>query len=193
MRPLCLFILLQSLSSMLLANNLPEKLAICSSCHNINGVSSNPQWPNLAHQSKQYMVAQLKAYKSGQRNSAIMQAYAKMLSDDEILQLADYYAKQPRPQAQALISSKGEQLYRLGDYKRGIPACSACHGPKGYGNDPAKYPALAGQQSSYLLQQLQAFKAGQRTEDSAKIMQRISQRLTEQDMKYLVAYMQTLS
>src|SRR5258707_920571 len=48
----------------------------------------------------------------------------------------------------------GEKLYRGGDLARGIPACMACHGATGKGNEPAKFPALRGQQSSYVAKQL---------------------------------------
>lgn len=68
------------------------KSSSCAACHGANGVSSNPAWPSLAGQSKDYLVSALKAYKSGTRNNAMMTAVAKDLSDADIENLAAYYA-----------------------------------------------------------------------------------------------------
>lgn len=194
MRQLYLLILISSLSHLAFAEQLPDKLPLCASCHNLNGISKDPSWPNLAHQSQQYMTKQLKDYKSGTRTSAIMQTYAKLLSDKDIEALSHYYSKQPLPKCiDTKPNAKGQTLYKLGNYKQGIPACSACHGPKGLGNDPAKYPLIAFQHSTYLLQQLQAFKHKARQNDSAGVMQQISKRLSEQDMKDVVEYIESLN
>jgi cytochrome c553 len=196
MRQLYFLIFMLGLSNSGMTQPSPEKLALCASCHNSNGISKDNHWPNLAHQSQKYMSQQLKDYQSGQRVSAIMQAYAKLLSDKDIEQLSAYYASQPLPPAPLKRKSPNHQglsLYKLGNYKQGIPACSACHGPKGLGNDPAKYPALALQNKAYLSQQLYAFKHKERKNDTAAIMQQISERLSEQDIKDVVDYIEDLS
>ena len=54
----------------------------------------------------------------------------------------------------------GEKLYRGGEKARGIPACMACHGPPGRGNEPAKFPALRGQQSVYIAQAAERLRVG---------------------------------
>jgi cytochrome c553 len=65
-----------------------EKAAVCVACHGANGISSNPLWPNLAGQTREYLVGALKAYKSGSRTNAIMGGVAKDLNDADIEKLA---------------------------------------------------------------------------------------------------------
>lgn len=64
----------------------------CAGCHGANGISNNPAWPNLAGQKAQYLEKQLKAFRSGQRQDALMTPMAKPLSDSDIQNLAAYYA-----------------------------------------------------------------------------------------------------
>ncbi len=71
------------------------KSAVCAACHGADGVAVIPGYPNLKGQSEQYIVSSIKAYKAGQRTGGlapVMQAQASMLSDDDIANLAAYYA-----------------------------------------------------------------------------------------------------
>jgi len=70
------------------------KSAICASCHGADGVSLNPLWPNLAGQKEQYLVKQIKAFRDGTRNDPMMAPMVASLSDDDIANLAAYYAAQ---------------------------------------------------------------------------------------------------
>lgn len=65
---------------------------LCASCHGPDGVSMNPMWPNLAGQQEQYLAKALADYKTGNRNDPTMGPLAKGLSDEEIQNLAAYYA-----------------------------------------------------------------------------------------------------
>jgi cytochrome c553 len=69
-----------------------NKSAACTGCHGINGVSSNPMWPNLAGQQEGYLVKQLHAFREGVRNDPLMTPMAKTLSDADIDNLAAYYS-----------------------------------------------------------------------------------------------------
>ncbi|MGP9832801.1 c-type cytochrome [Marinobacter sp. NSM] len=74
------------------------KAAVCAACHGQNGISQIPMYPNLAGQKEQYLVSSMKAYKNGQRQggqAAVMQGQAAGLSDDDIANLAAYYASLP--------------------------------------------------------------------------------------------------
>jgi len=64
----------------------------CAACHGPNGISANPDWPNLAGQKAKYTASQLKAFREGERDNAMMSPMAKPLSDDDIENLAAYYA-----------------------------------------------------------------------------------------------------
>jgi len=68
------------------------KAAVCAACHGPNGVSVNPQWPNLAGQKDLYIIKQLKAFKSGTRVDPLMSAQAQPLSDRDIEDLAAYFS-----------------------------------------------------------------------------------------------------
>ena len=70
------------------------KSALCASCHGPAGNSINPLWPNLAGQKEQYLAKQIKAFRDGTRKDAMMAPMVAALSDDDIANLAAYYAAQ---------------------------------------------------------------------------------------------------
>jgi cytochrome c553 len=128
------------------------KAAVCGACHGPGGNSSNPEWPKLAGQHSGYTYEQLKVLKSKERLSPVMNAQAVNLSDQDMKDLAAYFATQKATPGVASPASVkvAEKLYRGGDAARGLPACGACHGPQGNGNAGAKYPRIGGQHSKYL-------------------------------------------
>ncbi len=74
------------------------KAAVCAACHGKNGIAAIPGYPNLAGQNEQYLVSSLKAYKNKQRSggqAAVMQGQAMGLSEEDIANLAAYYASLP--------------------------------------------------------------------------------------------------
>jgi len=70
------------------------KSATCAACHGPAGISTNPLWPNLAGQNEAYLVKQIKAFKGGERNDPNMNAMVAALSDEDIADLAAFYAAQ---------------------------------------------------------------------------------------------------
>jgi cytochrome c553 len=68
------------------------KSMMCSACHGAAGISAVPTYPNLAGQKEAYLVIQLKAFKSGARNNAVMKGMVAGLSDTDMADLAAYYA-----------------------------------------------------------------------------------------------------
>ncbi len=71
------------------------KAAVCAACHGADGIAVIPGYPNLKGQNEQYLVTSMKAYKNKERTgglAAVMQAQASMLSDEDIANLAAYYA-----------------------------------------------------------------------------------------------------
>lgn len=75
----------------------PEKVATCASCHGPSGVSSVPMYPILAGQYQSYLLHALQAYKTGSRSNAVMATFAGQLSDQDIKQLATWFARQQGP------------------------------------------------------------------------------------------------
>jgi cytochrome c553 len=70
------------------------KIGLCAACHGVTGVSNQDVWPNLAAQKPDYIVKQLYAFKNDNRTNKVMNAVAKYLSDDDMNNLAAYFAKQ---------------------------------------------------------------------------------------------------
>jgi cytochrome c553 len=66
--------------------------AVCAACHGANGYSQLPNAPHLAGQPEIYLKEQLKAYRNGKRANEVMAVIAKPLTDDEITNLAEWYA-----------------------------------------------------------------------------------------------------
>jgi len=170
----------------LISSAAPSKLALCISCHGKDGIALQKSWPNLNGQSQNYIFKQLNDYKFDKRISPIMQPYAKILTAKEMAELAQFYATLP---SKTSITSQRNHLYQNGNSKKRIPACSACHGPNGMGNDFAKFPKISGQNILYLKEQLRAFKNHSRNNDSYHIMQDIAARMSKKDIQNISHYL----
>ena len=68
------------------------KAAVCAACHGQEGISSNPLWPNLAGQQQTYLENQIKAFRDGARTDVSMQPFVANLTDEDVADLAAYYA-----------------------------------------------------------------------------------------------------
>ncbi|HET9864145.1 MAG TPA: c-type cytochrome [Steroidobacteraceae bacterium] len=181
------------------------KAAVCTACHGVNGNSVNPEWPNLAGQNAVYLREQLEMFKAKKRNNPVMQPIVDPLSEQDIADLAAYFATQTPAGLEADPSywKAGEALYRSGDTTRDIPACAACHGPSGQGNPAAGYPALRAQHSVYTVKQLQDYLTRNRYRDgtdpgvvnstrNSAMMTTIAARLSPEDIRNLASYLQGL-
>ncbi len=164
--------------------------SICSACHGADGNSPIPANPSLAGQHPRYLYKQLTDFKAGRRKNAVMSAMVVNLSDDDLRNLAAYFAAQkPTPgtaKDRALVVA-GQRLYRGGNSGTGVPACSGCHSPNGAGV-PAQYPRLAGQHGDYTVSQLQSFRSGDRDNDPNAVMRMIAGRLSDKDMAAVAQY-----
>jgi cytochrome c553 len=170
------------------------KAIVCQACHGANGNSTNPEWPSLAGLGADYIAEQLKNFKEGKRNNPVMMPNAVSLSANDMADLGAYFDSLTNTGLEADPSywQAGEKLYRGGDSARAIPACMACHGPTGHGNEPAKFPALRGQQSVYVMKQLNDYASGARPTGPNGIMQTIAKRLSPEDIRNLASYLQGL-
>jgi cytochrome c553 len=170
------------------------KATVCQACHGANGNSANPQWPSLAGLGADYIAEQLQNFKTGKRNNPIMMPLAATLSPDDMADLGAYFGGLANTGLEADPSywQAGQKLYRGGDKDRGIPACMACHGPTGAGNEPAKFPALRGQHSEYVVKQLNDYVSGARPAGPGGIMPAVAKRLSPEDMRNVASYVQGL-
>jgi cytochrome c553 len=162
---------------------------VCLACHGEGGNSVVPMFPKLAGQQRDYLAKQLNEFISGKRKNEIMAPIVATLSKDDVPGLAAYFAAQsqtPGAVSDPALVDAGKKLYEDGNTDSGVPACMGCHQPKGEGNE--RFPRLAGQHQTYTLQQMADFKAGMRTNDKAKIMRAVAERMTEQEMKVVSEY-----
>jgi cytochrome c553 len=180
------------------------KSATCVACHGLNGNSITPDWPAIAGQNAAYMRDQIARIRDGHRPSVLMAPMVKELTDQDIADLAAFYATQTPDGREADPSywEAGQRLYRYGDAARGIPACTACHGPVGRGVPAAGYPALQAQHAVYTVKQLTDYASDIRYNKdadgrpqagpNAAMMATIASRLTPEDRRDLASFLQGL-
>jgi cytochrome c553 len=162
----------------------------CNNCHGADGISADAAIPNLAGQSAAAIYKQLEDFRSGKRNAAVMGVYVSPLSEQNLLDLAAYYASLPSPmgdtsRTQSSANTVSRRLIEVGDPLRGIAPCAACHGPIGV--TPGA-PGLRGQQRAYLELQMQSFKDGNRRNDISEQMRSVARQLTSAEITMLAAY-----
>ena len=168
----------------------PIVASVCAACHGTDGNSPIPANPNLAGQHAHYLYKQLTDYKSGRRKNPIMSGMVANLSDDDMRNLAAYFAQQKASPSAARdrdLVVIGQQLYRAGDSATGVPACAACHAPNGVGI-PIQFPRLSGQHGEYTIAQLASFRSGERANDSNSVMRMIAGRMSDKAIAAVAEY-----
>jgi len=153
----------------------------CTACHN----PANPA-PHLDGQLATYLYRQLQDFKGGSRQDPVMTALAAGLSDQDMADLAAWYARQ-QPFAGSGGASDPTAIVAKGDGTRMEPPCAICHGGGGQG-EPVDTPRLAGQKAAYLEKTLMDYKAGVRGNDVYHRMRLIAGKLSDQEIKQLAEY-----
>ncbi len=180
-----------------------QKSEPCVACHGVDGASVNPAWPKLAGQGEKYLVDQLQLFKDKVRVNTLMNPQAENLSEQDMQDIAAYYsslaihagAADPDKDFQGeKLHEIGERIYRGGNTETGVPACMSCHAPDGVGNEPAKFPALAGQHAVYTAAQLRSYRSGARyqPDDNLNMMQEISIYLSDTEIDAVAEYISGL-
>lgn len=166
----------------------------CAGCHGADGNSTNPQWPKLAGQGEKYLAKQLQDFKDSKRTNATMAPMVAALSEQDMQNLAAFYASQTASKGAAdeSLVAAGEKFYRGGNPASGVAACIGCHGPNGAGNPAAGFPALNGQHATYVENQLKNFASGERDNDPSSMMGNISEKMTDKEIKAVASYVQGL-
>ena len=160
-----------------------DKTIPCAACHGERGISKTPGMPSLAGLAPPYLVAAMKAYTGGQRKHDVMKALLTDVSDAEINDIANYYARQVPARA---------DTPPVGDASNGkalSAACAGCHGPLGVSPNPI-WPSLAGQDARYLADALRGYKDGSRND---AMMKGFVAALSEQAMNDIASYYATLA
>jgi cytochrome c553 len=174
-----------------------KKSAVCVACHGENGNSVNPIWPKIAGQYPGYSFAQMIEIRKGDqglRQGPLMYPIIQNMTDQDLMDLAAFYATQTMTagEAQSTSVALGEQIYRGGNLNSGVSACAACHGPDGMGNEAAKFPRVAGQHAEYLAIQLKNFASGARKNSPNQMMHDIAKRMSEEEINAVSQYMSGL-
>jgi cytochrome c553 len=147
----------------------------CTMCHGALGLSRSDA-PNLAGQYPEVVTKQLLDYQSGKRENALMSALARNLTDDNIADLAAYYASLPKARtAPTTYDETLPALVRVGDPMRNIAPCISCHGGV---DQKLGAPWLEGMPKQYLVQQLQDFQQGKRRNDGQQQMRNVARPMT---------------
>lgn len=175
-------------------NNFADRstTAPCAACHGQDGRSLNPAWPNLAGQHADYLAKQLHDLKHNELRHVdeAMAPFISKLTDEDIQNIAEFYAKKPLPTGTHRLrrkNTRGKELYLRGDPKQHIMACAACHGVTAKGNGVPGFPSLAGQHITYTIHQLEAFKTSKRQNDPGHTMQMVTAVMSSEDI-YAIAY-----
>jgi cytochrome c553 len=176
-----------------------SQAAACAACHGQDGATGlDPTYPNLAGQNEKDLTHQLMAIRDGDRNIALMAGQLTGKSDEDLANLAAYYAAMPGKISQAQGDDESlaaaEKIYRGGIAAKSVAACTSCHAPSGNGNAAAGYPDIGGQPTGYTIAQLTAYREGERATDEnvGGMMRGVAQGLTDKEIAALADYIQGL-
>lgn len=162
------------------------KAQTCFACHGESGISISSEIPNLAAQPALSITYQLIQFRGQQRKGGAMEALAAALSDQDMRDIAAYYAALPPPPAKSGNAdkiAKGQQI-------AGTQYCNSCHGAQLQGQ---KHIArLAGQSPEYLITQLKNIRSGARI-DMDGTMGSAARGLSDDDIESLAAYAASLN
>ncbi len=192
------------------AQDVQALVGTCAACHGSDGNSLTSDYPKIAGLGEKYLLKQLQDIREtqidggeGGRQIDFMAGMLANMSDDDLAAIAAFYASQPMTMNGATADQKvklnsgeqvdslahGENLYRYGDLRKGIPACSGCHSPKGLGNAPAGYPRLGGQFPAYVEKQLKDFRGGERVNDGeSQVMRQVAELMSDADISAVANY-----
>lgn len=171
-----------------------DKSVLCTGCHGEEGNSTEPTAPKLAGQYGAYIAKELRNFQSGTRVHKIMSDIAQTVSDDDLADIAAYFASRKKMKGNGTDNKLGQELFLHGDMSRMMVACVNCHGVNGKGKTPTNpvFPVIGGQHKEYLRVQLINFRAGDRSNSPGGIMNIITQKLTDPELDALADYISGL-
>ena len=176
------------------------KAMACIGCHGPTGNSFVPNFPALAGQPAGYIAKQIKDFKSADRKNATMSRFALGINDADLNHIGAFYASQVKtPVVKNITHLKtdaektklltlGKKLYDHGNPETGQAACFVCHGKNGDALVDFNIPILANQHPQYLIATLKAFKNRTRTNDDERVMRRIVDTMSNEQIEAVAYY-----
>lgn len=165
---------------------------VCSVCHGAGGRNTFPDIPNLAAQSRQYLVAKIKMFRDraqGKPAGHIDVLGLTLMDDPTVEALARYFAEQAAPPPLAgdtTLVAAGGKIYARGVPEQRLAPCGVCHGPEAAGI--WIFPRLAGQHAGYVERQIALIQ--ERLRD-APVMHGIIKTMTPEEIKAVAAFVQS--
>ena len=163
------------------------KSVLCHACHASTGKQTVQNAPKLAGQYASYLLKQLKDYRAGKRNDPAMSRIAMTLAEDDLDDIAAYFASRRMMRgSEMLIYRVGEARYM--DISRG---CATCHGEngKGLGTGNSSAPVIGGQNKDYLVEELEDFRDGLRTNDTTGIMSLVASMMSDEEIDQVATFL----
>jgi cytochrome c553 len=162
----------------------------CAICHGPTGISRADS-PNLAGQYAVAIYKQLQDFKTGARVNAVMSPFAIGMSEQDMRDLAAYYAYLPRlPEELLTNDAPTPAIVISGAPMRGIAPCGSCHGDI---ENKVGTPWIGGQPAAYIKAQLEAFASGgARRNDTNQQMRNVAREMTPEEIDAAAHYYESL-
>ena len=165
------------------ADEIEAKAQVCAACHGDQGVPTDPKTiPVIWGQQESYLMKQLRDFRNGERNSAVMSPLAKDLAEGDLRNIAAYFAAKTWPARRAGAKPAPAPA------PKGLAQCQACHEPSFQGGMPA--PRLAGLSYEYLVTAMRSFAKEERTNNLD--MPGFMRALTERERNAIARYVSAL-
>jgi cytochrome c553 len=167
-----------------------SKSLLCQGCHGEDGNSLSDLVPKLSGQNAGYIIKQVHNFQAGKRKHAIMNDLAVTVNDEDLADIAAYFESLPKMKGTGSNNKIGKKLFLKGDISRKVIACINCHGKNGKGLNPnaSMFPVIGGQNKDYLSRQLMNFRKDERNNSPNKIMNTITNKLTDEEIGALAEY-----
>ncbi len=175
---------------------------MCGGCHGAEGIAQMKNWPHVAGQPREATIKSLLDYRDGRRaqgaSASMMAGAAKLLNDQQIVDVALFYEELNGPDGTKLSVGKEKNAPKLeadvarlitrGDSSRAITPCAVCHGTTSAGNINEKVPVLHGQNPTYLIATLKEYRSAERRSDILKEMRFFAQQLSDKEIEQISVY-----
>ena len=172
----------------------------CMGCHGPTGNSFLPNFPALAGQPSSYIVKQIQDFKTAGRHNATMTGFALGINEADLNHIGAFYESQVKTPVikniphlktdaeKTALLTLGKKLYDNGNADTGQAACFVCHGSNGDALVDLGVPVLANQHPRYLISTLKEFKNRKRTNDGERVMRRIIDTMSDEQIEAVAYY-----